>query len=125
MAQNEQPALFPQEPRESDRVAAGIVPPERPYADYDARKEAIIESRGEDLGKEQTGMPVELPVPVPEAKVPRKPFELPGKDGRSNYPRPTRSELLQGMSQEAREGQDAINKLGAAAARRILESKRK
>lgn len=51
----------------------------------------------------------------------RKLYEMPGQNrGRSNFPPPTRAEILEGMSKDDIDRQQKINKAGAVAARQAL-----
>lgn len=74
--------------------------PVDPYAATTERKTAIVEARGEDIAAEQTGVPTIDATADDEHHVVRRgmgeprerPYELPGKLGRSNsapLPRPT------------------------------------
>ncbi len=111
--------------------------PRDPYSEQKKRQEEIIEQRGEDLGAEQTGLKEniigieEVPGTSDQRQVAknrgthpsqRRPFEMPGKDGRTNSPGlATSSEVQAGLTDEEIDTQQDINRKGIVEARKALE----
>ncbi|OGI95112.1 hypothetical protein A2917_01860 [Candidatus Nomurabacteria bacterium RIFCSPLOWO2_01_FULL_42_17] len=118
------PRLFPEAPKpvvEVNTEAIAANAPSNPYAAQEARRDAIVELRGEDLQADQIGKPVPLNTP-PLVEVVRRPFEMPGQNrGRSNSEQITREKMLKGMSPQDIERQARINRSGATVARLALK----
>jgi hypothetical protein len=142
---SEQPDLFSgdnaqnQEVVDISEIARKIAEnaPNNPYQSQEDRKRAIFEQRGEDLGAEQTGLKEniigieEVPGTSDQRQVAknrgthpsqRRPFEMPGKDGRTNSPGlATSSEVQAGLTDEEIDTQQDINRKGIVEARKALE----
>ena len=69
---------------EAGVMARGIVDPQNPYREQEARAAAIVDSRGEDLGYEQTGVKTVAGETREPGLKPVHKFEKP-MPGRSNW----------------------------------------
>src|SRR5579872_681770 len=87
-----------------------------PYAEQTQRAAEIINSRGDDLGGEQTGYrydPKDLGVIRDIAKQQRsRPFEIPGNNSRMNEQLLTPAQAQSGLTPEQIDEQQAINSEG-------------